>query len=86
MEYTSSWRPASYATLRDKIGGAGAGATLRHSVVRKRPDETIWALKDVAFEIMPGEVVGVMVQWRGKVNAAESASRITEPTAAGIEL
>ena len=81
-------REAAYDTLRESIVEA-----LRAPFGRlrgrngKRNYETLWALKDINFEIAPGEVVGVIGRnGAGKSTLLKVLSRITEPTTGRAEL
>jgi lipopolysaccharide transport system ATP-binding protein len=70
-------------TVRDRVaaifrGAAGGGTGAR---------ETFWALKDVAFDVPPGEIVGIIGRnGSGKSTLLKILSRITEPTTGRVAL
>ncbi len=74
-----------YQTLRESLTSA-----VRIPFVRRQNEsreETIWALKDVSFEVGPGEVVGIIGRnGAGKSTMLKILSRVTEPTLGRVEL
>jgi lipopolysaccharide transport system ATP-binding protein len=87
-QYRIGAREAGYDTLRESIVTAVRAPFERlRRRNGKRNAETIWALKDVSFEVAPGEVVGIIGRnGAGKSTLLKVLSRITEPTTGSAKL
>jgi lipopolysaccharide transport system ATP-binding protein len=77
--------------------GLQADDGLRHSIeaflrspissLRRKKDETFWALKDVSLEVREGEVLGLIGRnGAGKTTLLKILSRITRPTTGWAEI
>jgi lipopolysaccharide transport system ATP-binding protein len=90
--YRIGGKQERYRTLRDTVTDAFASPFRRlSSVVRGQSstetNRTIWALKDISFDVAHGEVVGIIGgNGAGKTTLLKVLSRITEPTEGFAEI
>jgi lipopolysaccharide transport system ATP-binding protein len=77
----------SYQTLRETLYGAVRAPFKKWRQRGMNKPAEIWAVKDVSFEVAPGEIVGIIGRnGAGKSTLLKLLSRITEPTRGRIEL
>ena len=85
-EYEIMVGKSRHDTLRDQISESFSLLFHRNGHSRGQR-ESFWALKDISFEVEPGEVIGVIgPNGAGKSTLLKILSRITVPTAGFAEI
>ena len=91
-KYRIGQKKRSHDTLRDSImhgisGLFGRSTAMVSGFARNGNPNEFWALKDVSFEIKPGEIVGIIGRnGAGKSTLLKTLARITEPTEGSIDI
>ncbi len=83
-------KKATYLTLRDQVAKMFTAPFSKRTESKNGKgshDNYVWALKDISFDVRPGEVVGLIgPNGAGKSTLLKILTRITEPTTGSIDI
>ena len=81
---TAPQNRGGYNTLRDTLSNT---FSRQKRLAAKKPDNKIWAVKDINFDVEEGQVLGIIGQnGAGKSTLLKLLSRVVEPTTGMIQI